>query len=44
MRRGKVYIEETFAGIISETAGGFTFEYDKAYLESEDAFIAIIHS
>lgn len=37
MRHGKVFIEETFAGIISETAGGVTFEYDKAYLESEDA-------
>lgn len=37
MRRGKVFIEETFAGIISETASGFTFEYDKAYLDSDDA-------
>lgn len=37
MRHGKVYIENSFAGIISETPSGFTFEYDKAYLCSEEA-------
>lgn len=37
MRQGKVFVEDYFAGIISETASGFTFVYDEAYLNSENA-------
>lgn len=37
MRHGKVFVEDSFAGIISETSSGFTFEYDTAYLGSENA-------
>lgn len=37
MRQGKVFVEDYFAGIISETASGFTFVYDEAYLDSENA-------
>lgn len=37
MRQGKVYVGEDFAGVISETAGSFIFEYDKEYLNKKDA-------
>lgn len=37
MRQGKVFVEDYFAGIISEIASGFTFVYDEAYLNSENA-------
>lgn len=37
MRQGKVFVEDSFAGIITETASGFTFEYDEDYLNSENA-------
>lgn len=37
MRQGKVFVESQFAGIISETPAGFTFTYNKEYLQQEDA-------
>lgn len=37
MRQGKVFVESEFAGVISENAGSFTFEYDEAYLTKETA-------
>lgn len=37
MRQGKVYVEDTYAGVISERTDGFTFEYDEEYLNSENA-------
>lgn len=37
MRQGRVFVDGTFAGILTEEAGGFSFEYDKAYLESDNA-------
>lgn len=37
MRQGSVFVDDSFAGILTERASGFTFEYDKAYLESENA-------
>lgn len=37
MRQGKVYVESSYAGIISETPEGFTFVYDETYLSSLDA-------
>ena len=37
MRQGKVFIESTFAGIISETPSGFTFKYSNDYLHQENA-------
>lgn len=37
MRQGKVFVGDCYAGIISETAEGFVFEYDKEYLSDADA-------
>ena len=37
MRQGKVFVESTFAGIISEIPSGFIFQYDKDYLLMEEA-------
>lgn len=37
MRKGKVYIEDIFAGIISEEVKGFSFTYDKNYLQQDGA-------
>ena len=31
-RRGLAFVNERYAGTISETEGGFTFSYDAAYL------------
>ena len=36
-RKGSVYIQGIFAGIISETDEGYTFSYDKLYLHRTDA-------
>lgn len=36
-RKGNVYIQNNFAGIISETDEGYTFSYDAKYLKKEDA-------
>ena len=36
-RKGSVYIQGIFAGIISETDEGYTFSYDKLYLQRTDA-------
>ena len=36
-RSGYVYIQNHFAGIIAETEEGYTFAYDKDYLNREDA-------
>ena len=36
-RKGYVYIQSHFAGIIAETEEGYTFAYDKDYLNREDA-------
>ena len=36
-RSGYVYIQNHFAGIIAETEEGYSFSYDKDYLEREDA-------
>ena len=37
MKRGKVYIKDIFCGIITESEEGYTFEYDKAYLNMDGA-------
>ena len=34
-RKGYVYIQSHFAGIIAETEEGYTFAYDKDYLNKE---------
>ena len=36
-RKGYVYIQKIFAGTIAETEEGYTFAYDKDYLNREDA-------
>lgn len=36
-RKGYVYVQNNFAGIIMETDEGYFFAYDKGYLEREDA-------
>ena len=35
-RKGYVYIQNHFAGIIAETEEGYTFRYDKEYLQRKD--------
>lgn len=36
-RKGYVYIQNTYAGIIAETDEGYTFCYDEEYLKDERA-------
>ena len=36
-RKGYVYIQNIFAGIIAETEEGYEFSYDKEYLKRENA-------
>lgn len=35
-RRGYVFIQDNYAGIITETDEGYEFVYDKQYLDRED--------
>ncbi|MCQ2258693.1 MAG: HipA N-terminal domain-containing protein [Bacteroidaceae bacterium] len=35
MRQGKVFVNDEFAGVISENSSGFSFVYEKGYIESE---------
>lgn len=35
-KRGKVFVDKNFAGIIEQGEGLYTFKYDKAYLKSAD--------
>lgn len=37
MKKGKVFIKDTYCGIITESEEGYMFEYDKTYLNREDA-------
>lgn len=37
MRQGQVYVEENFAGTITETPDGFVFAYDRDYLTGTDS-------
>ena len=37
MRKGKVYYNDMFAGIITDDDNGFSFLYDKVYLMSNKA-------
>ncbi|MHB1687250.1 MAG: HipA N-terminal domain-containing protein [Ignavibacteriaceae bacterium] len=37
MRKGKVYYGDVLAGIITEDDNGFSFIYEKEYLESNNA-------
>lgn len=36
-RRGKVYIQDRFAGVIAETDEGYTFSYNEEYVKQDDA-------
>lgn len=36
-RKGYVYIQNIYAGILAETDEGYTFEYDNEYLNRKDA-------
>lgn len=36
-RKGYVYIQNNYAGIIAETEEGYTFSYDMAYLQKDNA-------
>lgn len=36
-RRGRVYVQNDFAGMISETEEGYKFQYDISYLGQENA-------
>ena len=37
MRSAKIYLHQDFAGILVEDADGYSFQYDKAFLESKKA-------
>ncbi len=37
MKRGKVFVQDRFAGVLTENEDGFTFVYDDAYLKQSDA-------
>lgn len=37
MKRAKIYMRSAWAGILTEDAEGYLFEYEKSYLEKEDA-------
>jgi serine/threonine-protein kinase HipA len=37
-REAKVYMHNNFAGLLTETESGYKFEYDKMYLQSNNAF------
>jgi serine/threonine-protein kinase HipA len=37
MKQAEVYMYNDFAGILTEDENGYTFAYDKQYLEKEDA-------
>lgn len=36
-RTAYIYVRNTFAGILKETDGGYSFKYDETYLNSENA-------
>ncbi len=36
-RRGNVYVQGTFAGVITEDEEGYSFQYDDKYLSTEGA-------
>ena len=36
-RQGKVFVQNTYAGIITETDTGYEFKYDEDYLVSSEA-------
>lgn len=36
-RKGYVYIQNQYAGIVKETEDGYSFAYDRDYLEKENA-------
>lgn len=37
LKRGKVFIEKQFVGLIEQKEGGYAFTYDEKYLKSENA-------
>lgn len=37
MRQGRVLLNDTFAGLITENENGYRFEYDAEFLDSADA-------
>lgn len=37
MKRGKVFVDDLFAGVIAEADGSFTFTYTPDYLDTKDA-------
>lgn len=37
MRQGRVYVEDRFAGIITEKPEVYVFEYDQEYIADDDA-------
>lgn len=37
MRQAKIYHHKLFAGVLTEDENGYTFQYDSAYLQSNEA-------
>jgi serine/threonine-protein kinase HipA len=37
MKKGKVFFRDTFAGIITEDENGYSFTYEKEYLQAKNA-------
>lgn len=45
MKKGKVYLHDCYAGLLTENENGFTFVYDPSFLQSdlaETAKIAVV--
>ena len=42
-RKGYIYVQEQYAGVLEETDEGYTFVYDSEYLNKENA-VAIYES
>ena len=37
MRQALIYNQDQFAGLLTEDENGYTFQYDTAYIKSNDA-------
>ena len=45
MRQALIYNQDQFAGLLTEDENGYTFQYDTAYIKSNDAepTLSLIH-
>ena len=41
LRRGKVFVQGRYAGMVEETEGGYSFAYDSGYLEANGPAVSL---